>query len=68
MHSLVNSCRQSIQRDLVAELYKEDLFERLLEEDPTIAIKRKVAAEHLDVLKKAKKIVQEAELKDLTAF
>jgi len=66
MTNLVNQSKTNIQRDLVGELYKDELFDNLLVEDSTVIIKRRVAVEHLDALKKAKKIVQAAELKDLT--
>lgn len=47
---------------LVAELYKEDLFSTLLQEDPNVAVRRKLCIEHIDALKKAKKVIQEHEL------
>jgi hypothetical protein len=52
-------------QELVTELYKEELFEPLLHEDASIATRRKVATGQLDALKRAKKIIQVAELKEL---
>lgn len=65
MKYLVNESIENLKRDLVGELYKEKLFDELLQEDPRIAIKRKICNDQLDALKKAKKIVQDAELRDL---
>jgi dynamin 1-like protein len=68
MHFLVNNSKESLQNDLVQDLYKEDMFEILLHEDPSTAIKRKVATEQLEALRKAKKVIQAAELRELAGL
>jgi len=64
IHFITNA-KKKVQEDLVAQLYKEDLFAKLLEEDPTVAAKRITAAANLDTLRKAKKVLQEVEIVEL---
>ena len=59
MFFLVNTSKDSIQNELVRCLYKEDLFDELLEENPLIAQKRKACKEMLDVLKQANDVLME---------
>jgi len=39
---LVNESKNKVQNELVAKLYREDLFAELLEESPQIASRREV--------------------------
>eukprot|EP01116_Phalansterium_solitarium_P013956 TRINITY_DN31424_c0_g1_i1.p1 TRINITY_DN31424_c0_g1~~TRINITY_DN31424_c0_g1_i1.p1 ORF type:complete len:784 (+),score=272.29 TRINITY_DN31424_c0_g1_i1:89-2353(+) len=64
MAFLVNNAKESLQRELMAELYKEELFDKLLQEEPRTAQRRHQLGEQVEALKKAKKIVQFAELRD----
>jgi len=59
MHFLVNTSKVNIRNELVKCLYKEDLFEDLLEENPEIANKRKACKEMLDALTKANEVLLE---------
>ena len=63
---LVHGAKEAIHRDLMAELYKEELFDSLLFEDPNVATKRTTAAEQYEALKHAKQIIQDAELQLLS--
>ncbi|CAG8525942.1 438_t:CDS:2, partial [Ambispora gerdemannii] len=60
MHLLVNNSRESVQNRLVSELYKEDLFVDLLQEDESLASERQKCQTMLDVYKKAFEIINEA--------
>jgi len=53
MHFLVNSSKEHIQNELVACLYKEELFEHLLEESSVIAQRRSQCKLMIDTLRKA---------------
>jgi len=59
MHFLVNFSKDHIQNELVACLYKEELFEHLLEESNVIAQRRKQCKEMMDTLRKAHDILNE---------
>ncbi|KAG0165019.1 Dynamin- GTPase protein [Apophysomyces sp. BC1015] len=59
MHLLVNFTRESVQNRLVTELYQEQLFSELLEEDPVIAIERTRWKSLLDIYKKAFSIIND---------
>jgi dynamin 1-like protein len=59
MHFLVNTSKETIQSELVKNLYKEELLSDLLVETDEFAIKRNTCAMYLDSLKKALSIVQE---------
>jgi len=48
-----------MQNQLVQHLYKEELFDELLEENPEIAVRRKRCAEMLDALTKANRVLME---------
>lgn len=60
MHLLVNFTRESVQNRLVAELYRENLFDDLLLEDQGVAAERERCKAMLDVYKKAFSIISEA--------
>lgn len=53
MHLLVNFSRESVQNRLVSALYKESLFESLLEEDEALTSERKRLMELLGTYKEA---------------
>eukprot|EP00210_Caulerpa_lentillifera_P001828 g1758.t1 len=53
MKFLVNNSKKGLQQYLIAKLYKEDLFERLISEKPEIAMKRKTCSDALRALKEA---------------
>ena len=59
MHFLVNRSKEMIQNELVAALYKEDLFDELLEESTLIAQRRDETKKLMDILKKAHEILNE---------
>ena len=59
MFFLVNTSKESIQNELVRCLYKEDLFDELLEESPLIASKRKACKEMLEILQQANDVLME---------
>eukprot|EP01114_Cavostelium_apophysatum_P006134 TRINITY_DN1737_c0_g1_i2.p1 TRINITY_DN1737_c0_g1~~TRINITY_DN1737_c0_g1_i2.p1 ORF type:complete len:581 (-),score=199.30 TRINITY_DN1737_c0_g1_i2:39-1781(-) len=61
MHFLIKNGQRNLRRDLFGELFHEDMYDVLLREDPSIAMKRKIATEQLEALKKAKKIIQNHE-------
>ncbi|EGC29038.1 hypothetical protein DICPUDRAFT_51521 [Dictyostelium purpureum] len=59
MHFLVNQSKEHIQNELVAALYREELFDELLEESPQISSKRKSCKAMIEVLRKANDIINE---------
>ena len=59
MHFLVNMSKEHIQNELVRCLYKEELFEELLEENPAISARRKQCKQMLEVLFKASEVLME---------
>jgi len=59
MHFLVSTSKTNMQNELVKHLYKEDLLEELLEENPEIATRRKRCKEMLDALMKANAVLME---------
>ncbi|EGG23801.1 dynamin like protein [Cavenderia fasciculata] len=59
MHFLVNQSKEQIQNELVGALYREELFDELLEESPQISSKRKSCKAMIDVLRKANEIINE---------
>lgn len=60
MHLLVNSSREAVQNRLVTELYKESLFNELLQEDETLAAERQKCLAMLDVYKRAFGMINDA--------
>lgn len=59
MHLLVNYSKSNVQNRLVAELYKEELFDVLLYEDENLAQEREKCSKLLQVYKEANRIIQE---------
>jgi hypothetical protein len=59
MHFLVNTSKENIQNELVRCLYKEELFDELLEESPITAQRRKACKAMLDVLQRANEVLNE---------
>lgn len=59
MHFLVNKSKVVIHNRLVEKLYKEDIFEELLSESPEIASRRKATKEMVEMLKRAREILNE---------
>ena len=59
MRFMVNDSKNNMQNELVARLYKEDLFDELLSENPEIAEARKSCKELISVLRKAQSIINE---------
>ena len=60
MHLLVNFTRESVQNRLVSTLYREDLFNEMLYEDPAIASERTRCKVTLDVYRNAFSLINEA--------
>jgi len=60
MHLLVNYSRETVQNRLVAALYKEELFNDLLQEDDNLSAERAKCKAMLDVFKNAFTIINEA--------
>lgn len=59
MHLLVNFCKESAQNRLVAELYKESLFDDLLLEDENLAQEREKCRKMLKTYREAARVVGE---------
>ncbi|KAK9451419.1 Dynamin central region-domain-containing protein [Limtongia smithiae] len=59
MHLLVNFCKESIQNRLVSELYKEALFDELLQEDVALAQERQKCEKMLQTYTEAARIINE---------
>lgn len=59
MYFLVNESKNRVQNELVATLYKEELFGELLEEGPQVASRRQACEKLLTVLKRAHTILNE---------
>ncbi|KAI9277830.1 Dynamin central region-domain-containing protein [Sporodiniella umbellata] len=60
MHFLVNYTRDNVQNQLVSLLYRENLFENLLKEDPAISSERERCRTMLEVYRRAFSLVNEA--------
>ena len=60
MHLLVNHSREMVQNRLVSELYKEELFADLLQEDENLTSERQKCKTMLEVYRKAFEIINEA--------
>lgn len=59
IHFLVNRSKQTVQNELVRALYKEDMFDELLQENSEVAARRKACVEMIKVLEKAQSIINE---------
>eukprot|EP00029_Vermamoeba_vermiformis_P006673 TRINITY_DN2691_c0_g1_i1.p1 TRINITY_DN2691_c0_g1~~TRINITY_DN2691_c0_g1_i1.p1 ORF type:complete len:787 (-),score=334.88 TRINITY_DN2691_c0_g1_i1:36-2396(-) len=59
MQFLVSRSKNDIQNELVKSLYKEELFDELLEESPAIASRRKACKQMVDMLSRAQEILNE---------
>ncbi|KAI8988536.1 Dynamin central region-domain-containing protein [Mycotypha africana] len=60
MHLLVNYTKDNVQNRLVSSLYREELFDDLLVEDPLIAAEREKCKAMLDVYKNVFTLINEA--------
>lgn len=58
MHLLVNHSRESIQNRLVSILYKEEIFDELLQEDETISVERERCKAMLKMYKQAFELIK----------
>ena len=66
MHFLVNSFKQSLQNELVAHLYKEEVMSELMRETEDVASRRKAYKEMKELLRRAVEIVNE--VRDFNTF
>ncbi len=62
MHFLVEGMKENLQKELVSELFKEDLFGVLLYEDISVKLSREKATQRLAALREAKKVLQKTEI------
>lgn len=60
MHLLVNFTKENVQNRLVSSLYREDLFDELLKEDPAVASERERCKAMLDIYKNVFTLISEA--------
>eukprot|EP00026_Physarum_polycephalum_P003565 Phypoly_transcript_03578.p1 GENE.Phypoly_transcript_03578~~Phypoly_transcript_03578.p1 ORF type:complete len:535 (+),score=118.20 Phypoly_transcript_03578:792-2396(+) len=65
MHFLVGRSHEVLGKELVTSLYKEEIFDELLREADGVLSRRIAATQRLEALKKAKKVLQITELKDM---
>jgi len=59
MHFLVNKSKEMMQNELVSSLYREDLFEELLQESSLVQQRREQCKSMMDILRKAHEILNE---------
>jgi len=59
IYFLVNSSKENIQNELVSALYKEELFDELLEENASVSARRKSCQAMIEILRKAHDIINE---------
>ncbi len=59
MHFLVNAFKESLQNELVKELYKEEMMLDLMRETPDVASRRKACREMKELLRRGLEIVNE---------
>ena len=57
MLTLVNEAKDSLQRELLQELYKQDVLDELLKESEFVVNRRKEVVSMLQALNKAEEIV-----------
>lgn len=60
MHLLVNFTKENVQNRLVSSLYREELFDHLLKEDPAVAQERERCKAMLDIYKNVFTLISEA--------
>ncbi|KAG1150093.1 hypothetical protein G6F37_000373 [Rhizopus arrhizus] len=60
MHFLVNYTKENVQNRLVSSLYREDLFDDLLKEDPSVSSERERCKTMLQMYRLAFNLVNEA--------
>ncbi|KAL0140014.1 Dynamin central region-domain-containing protein [Mucor lusitanicus] len=60
MHLLVNFTKENVQNRLVSSLYREDLFDELLKEDPAVASERERCKAMLDIYKNVFALISDA--------
>jgi len=65
MHFLIHRSHEVLGKELVTSLYKEEIFDELLREADGVVSRRTAALARLEALKKAKKVLQITELKDM---
>eukprot|EP00743_Colponemidia_sp_Colp-15_P002183 GILK01002369.1.p1 GENE.GILK01002369.1~~GILK01002369.1.p1 ORF type:complete len:787 (-),score=132.68 GILK01002369.1:482-2842(-) len=68
MYFLVNTAKDVLQRELVSQLYREELFDDLLRETDDIAGRRKSCIDLIDTLRKALDIVNQVTLAVVMCF
>lgn len=59
MHCLVNYVKEKLQSELVSELYREDSYDKLMEEAPGMTARRREVSEMCRALQKASSILNE---------
>lgn len=59
VHFLINKSKDLVQNELVSNLYKEELFDELLEESPVIAQRRQACIATMEMLRKAHEILNQ---------
>ncbi|KAL8264691.1 hypothetical protein R6Q59_022821 [Mikania micrantha] len=62
MHFLVNHTKRELHNVFIKKLYRDDLFEQMLQEPDDISIKRKLTRERLRVLQQAFRTIDELPL------
>ncbi|ORZ37105.1 Dynamin central region-domain-containing protein [Catenaria anguillulae PL171] len=60
MHLLVNQTKEALQNRLVQQLYRDDVFEELLQEDPEVTKARSECREMLETYQKALEVIAQA--------
>ncbi|KAK4510469.1 RNA helicase [Mucor velutinosus] len=60
MHLLVNFTKENVQNRLVSSLYREDLFDELLKEDPAVASERERCKAMLDIYRNVFALISDA--------
>ena len=56
-NNLVKRAQNDLQRELMSELYKEELFHILLQENPNIEIRRTVLRQQIEALSNAESVL-----------
>nr|XP_043634595.1 dynamin-related protein 3A-like [Erigeron canadensis] len=66
MHFLVNHTKRQLRNVLIENLYRESLFETLLQETDEVSLKRRHAAETLSALREASRLLDELPIEATT--